>query len=57
MTVELAGRGPLAEFLQYCGEERARLVDSGEEFDHALFDEAVDLAERKLKTILGEDPA
>jgi hypothetical protein len=57
MTAEQGGRGPLAEFLQYCAEERARLVDSDEVFDQELFDEAVDLAERKLKTILGEDPA
>jgi len=57
MSAEHSGRGPLAEFLQYCTEERARLVDSGEAFDQQLFDEAVDLAERKLKTLLREDPA
>lgn len=48
-------RGPLVEFLTYCNEERERGRNSGEEFDEAFFDSAVDLAERKLRTLMGEE--
>jgi hypothetical protein len=48
-------RGPLVEFLIYCNEERERCRNSGEEFDEALFDEAVSLAERKIRTLTGEE--
>jgi len=57
MSAEESLRGPLEEFMLYCAEERDRCRNSGEEFDEAVFDEAVDLAERKIKTLLGEDMA
>lgn len=57
MAVENSPRGPLYEFLVYCQEERERCRNSGEPFDETLFDEAVDLAERKIKTLLGEEVA
>jgi hypothetical protein len=57
MAAEESPRGPLYEFLVYCQEERERCRNSGEPFDEALFDEAVDLAERKIKTLLGEEMA
>jgi len=57
MSAEQSLRGPLEEFLLFCQEEKNRCRNSGEEFDETLFDEAVDLAERKVKTLLGEDLA
>ena len=57
MAAEDNPRGPLYEFLVYCQEERERCRNSGEVFDEALFDEAVDLAERKIRTLLGEEMA
>ena len=48
-------RGPLVEFLVYCNEERERCRNSGEEFDEDLFNEAVDVAERKIRGLMGED--
>jgi hypothetical protein len=57
MAAEDNPRGPLHEFLVYCQEERERFRNSDESFDEALFDEAVDLAERKIKMLLGEELA
>ena len=57
MAAEENPRGPLHEFLVYCQEERERCRNSDESFDEALFDEAVDLAERKIKMLLGEELA
>ncbi|MEN8176023.1 MAG: hypothetical protein ABFS23_09685 [Pseudomonadota bacterium] len=50
-------RGPLIEFLEYTAEEREHRRNSGAAFDEAQFDGAVDLAIRKLKTLLEEDLA
>ena len=42
------------EFLAYSNAERERRLNSGEAFDQAAFDEAVQLVMRKLRT-LGEE--
>ena len=39
------------EFFAYCEAERDRLRNSGEAFDEALFNAAVDLALRKFRTL------
>lgn len=39
------------EFFAYCEAERDRLRNTGESFDEALFDAAVDLALRKFHVI------
>lgn len=38
-------------FAEYCAAEREQLKNSGETFDPALFDEAVDLVTRKLEKL------
>lgn len=57
MAPDQSPRGPLYEFLVYCQEERERSRNSGEQFDESLFEEAVALAERKVRTLLGEEIA
>ncbi|MGD8589196.1 MAG: hypothetical protein PVG22_10240 [Chromatiales bacterium] len=42
------------EFLAYCDAERERRLNSGEAFDQAAFDEAVEMVTRKLR-ILAEE--
>ena len=41
-------QGTAREFLDYCEEERERRRDSGEAFDEALYQEAVDMVLRRL---------
>ncbi len=38
-------------FIEFCHAESERQSNSGEEFDPALFDEAVDLVTRKLEKL------
>jgi hypothetical protein len=54
MMPEETPRGALYELLVFCEEERERCRNSGESFDEDLFNEAVNLAKRKVRTILGE---
>jgi len=42
------------EFLAYCEAERERRINSGEEFDEASFNQAMDLVLRKLKVLEDE---
>ena len=42
------------EFLAYSKAERKRRLNSGEAFDQAAFDEAVELVMRKLSTLAEE---
>lgn len=42
------------EFLAYCNAERERRLNSGEAFEQAAFDEAVELVMRKLGTLAEE---
>ncbi len=42
------------EFLSYCEAERARRLNSGEEFDNEAFDEAVEKVMRKLRLLAEE---
>jgi len=47
-------QGATESFAEYSAMERERRVNSGEEFDEALFDEAVDLVARKLQKLEDE---
>ena len=47
---------PGESFAEFCGAEAERRKNSGEEFDSALFDEAVDLVMRKLQKLEDEGP-
>jgi hypothetical protein len=42
------------EFLNYCEAERERRLNSGEEFDQAAFDEAVEMVMRRLRNLAEE---
>ena len=45
----------LAEFENYCSEEREHRQNAGGQFDVELFDEAVELAIRQINNLLGGD--
>ncbi|MEJ2310224.1 MAG: hypothetical protein P8Z31_12725 [Gammaproteobacteria bacterium] len=45
----------LAEFENYCSEEREHRQNAGGQFDAELFDEAVELAIRQINNLLGGD--
>lgn len=45
----------LAEFENYCSEEREHRLNAGGQFDIELFDEAVELAIRQINNLLGGD--
>lgn len=42
------------EFLDFCNAERERRLNSGEAFDQAQFDEAVEMVLRKLRLLAEE---
>ena len=42
------------EFLNYCEAERERRLNSGETFDQEIFDEAVEMVMRRLRTLAEE---
>jgi len=46
--------GSAREFTVYCNAERERRLNSGEVFDQAAFDEAVEKVLRKLRTLSQE---
>ncbi len=48
-------QSPAAAFATFCKEERERRASSGESFDEDRFDEAMELALKKLKVLEGED--
>lgn len=47
-------RTTIEEFSSYCQEEKERRMNSGEEFDEAAFEEAMELTLRKLQVLEDE---
>jgi len=46
--------GSAEEFLNYCNAERERRLNSGEPFDQAAFDEAVEMVLARLRALAEE---
>jgi hypothetical protein len=49
-------KGPAQDFFDFCKEEKDRRRNSGQAFDEAAFDAAVEIVRRKLQALAGEDP-
>ncbi len=48
-------QGPVQDFFAFCTEEKDRQRNSGEPFDEEAFDAAVEIVNRKLRALVGED--